>query len=170
MFSIFKVIYPPAYHFYYFIIQIVSGAVYPWVLSLLESIFDPLCRAQCKCFADLVSQLLDYDLPEDKSNMLLQKVFAKFNAQLKMFCLPILRSNADVNSYSFLISQLWHLNVCLGNLFLFRNLLSPIALSRLMWNLFTSEWCRAIVSVLNFSATNCNVSPYKMTIIFNITV
>jgi hypothetical protein len=132
--------------------------VYPWVLSLVERALDPLSRAQCACLADMASQLLEYDLSSDKSNLLLQKVFMRFSSQLKAICLPSLRSSADLHGHGFLIYQLWQVSVCLDNVSLFKSLLSPAALARLVWHAFSLDWCSVISSVLSFVAANCKVS------------
>lgn len=133
----------------------------PFIDSIIESSLDPFSRHECACLSDAISQLLEYDLPSEKSHALLHRVFSQFCSAIESVCLPNLKSNADEKAVSFLTFQLACLVLCLENLNLFKTLLSPEVLSRHMWNLVTSESVKnAMITILNFSKSTINVRNF----------
>lgn len=131
--------------------------MYPWVLSLLDNVFDPCSSEQSATFSDIISQLMEYDLPSGLANSLLHKILLRFEDSLKSFCFPNLRSNADIGSEKYIIFQLWEVTKCLENLLLFKALLSPSSLTKVVWGFFTTVWSGVLFSFLSFAANHHTV-------------
>ena len=128
--------------------------------------FDPCSFTQSVAFSDMISQLMEYDLPSGMSNTLLSKVLFRFEEVMKSFCFPNLRSNADLKSETYIIFQLWEVTKCLKNLLLFKPLLSPTALTKLVWDCFRTVWSGVLYSFLSFAAVHSNVSHMLRRIIY----
>lgn len=137
--------------------QVTLGAVYPVVALAVRSVFDPCSQTMSASLADLISQLLGYDIPLNMSNELFQSLLSKFDASFNSFCFPNLRTNTDADDLSLLICQLWHVHICIRNLGKFKAFLSPSAVTRLIWNLYCSTWSGVIATILTFSSTHIEV-------------
>lgn len=137
--------------------QVVYGAVFPWILSMVQRAFDPSSEDASTAISDILSQLLEYEIPTGELNALLRLILSKFEKCLDSFCVPNLRSNADFSSHKFLIHQLWDVNMCLENLLRFKGLLSSVAITNCIWDRFVSSWCSAISTFLTFVSTQYQV-------------
>lgn len=91
---------------------------------------------------DIIRQLLEYDLPIEKANAMIQKVVQKFEAILSTICIPVVRSDPDKETQSFLARQIVLLLVCVENFLIFKSIVAPA-------NSFSFAWATVVPKALN---------------------
>lgn len=143
--------------------QVIQGAVYSWFLQLLDDCFSPLSRTQCIRTYDIIRQLLEYDLPVEKANAMLQKVVQKFEVTISTICIPVVRSEPDKEIQSFLARQMVLLLVCIENFLIFKSIVAPENSFSLAWVTVVPKALHAIHKVCEGASLSARVVSMGMT-------
>lgn len=136
--------------------QVIQGAVYSWFLTLLDDCFSPLSRTQCARAYNIITQLLEYDLPVDKANVMIQKLVHRFEAAVSSICVPLVKSDPDRATQSFLARQIVLLLVCIENFHIFKSIVAASNSFSFAWATVVPKLIDAILKICNGAALSAS--------------
>ncbi len=124
-----------------------QGAVLPWYQLLIEKVFDPSSVSHGRFGSEIIMQLLDYDIPTEKSSLLLEMVYSKFESVLSNVCVPCLRTFADGFCDEFLLIEIARIGLILSNFGKFKTLLSPVVVCKFGIKIALEKCCDCLVKI-----------------------